>query len=482
VRLSALNARWKAFAFSIPDMKLDLDWDVELDHRVGAEDRLCGIDVFYEFNWLDVFPDERTQFKNGKSLATFVKHKCPAGRTPALLLTLRPGVRQGLIQTDLFSVFVVNLAEYRAAEGDAALSYLAGHLDVDITEIEQLQHLAESADPHLVRTFIESSLDIGHIAEWVVDNNERIEQLRELVDSEQSEPSDLTSTLTNLALLSELSPSDIAALTAFLRSSAAHNLGDVVTDREVLARLYATSPESFREAIRSDASARDVIALSHRKAVVDRFRTLLRDQDAFEEEQQATGGGRETVWQRFFEENPWILGVGLAGQLLTAWDDARLEQVVSGFSVAGPGKRTDALLRTAGRIRALVFTEIKHHQTSLLSGSAYRPGCWPPSLDLAGGVTQLQQTVDLAVENIRKRLPDTDEDGTETGEATWLIRPRSFLILGQLDELRGTTGVHAPKYQSFELYRRNLYEPEIITFDELLARAEWHVELAELEA
>lgn len=49
-------------------------------------------------------------------------------------------------------------------------------------------------------------------------------------------------------------------------------------------------------------------------------------------------------------------------------------------------------------------------------------------------------------------------------------------------ELRGTVGVHAAKYQSFELYRRNLYEPEIVTFDELLARAEWHVELAELES
>ncbi len=36
-------------------------------------------------------------------------------------------------------------------------------------------------------------------------------------------------------------------------------------------------------------------------------------------------------------------------------------------------------------------------------------------------------------------------------------------------------------HRSFELYRRNLYEPEVITFDELLARAEWHVEVAERE-
>jgi hypothetical protein len=32
--------------------------------------------------------------------------------------------------------------------------------------------------------------------------------------------------------------------------------------------------------------------------------------------------------------------------------------------------------------------------------------------------------------------------------------------------------------RSFELFRRNLHEPEVITFDELVARAEWHVETA----
>jgi hypothetical protein len=37
------------------------------------------------------------------------------------------------------------------------------------------------------------------------------------------------------------------------------------------------------------------------------------------------------------------------------------------------------------------------------------------------------------------------------------------------------------KFRSFELFRRNLHEPEIVTYDELLARAEWHVEIAERE-
>ena len=77
----------------------------------------------------------------------------------------------------------------------------------------------------------------------------------------------------------------------------------------------------------------------------------------------------------------------------------------------------------------MVFAEIKHHQTELLAPSEYRPGCYPPSREVVGGVTQVQQTVDIALREIGQRLADLDDAGAETGEATWLIRPRSFLQL-----------------------------------------------------
>jgi Domain of unknown function (DUF4263) len=257
-------------------------------------------------------------------------------------------------------------------------------------------------------------------------------------------------------------------------------LRDLASDPSAMGRLYGKDPETFRQLLRDDPSADDLVALAHRKQVVERFRRLLRDADFFAEAQAACAGRREAVWQRLLEQNPWILGISLAGQLLTSWDNAKLEQVVAGFSIASAGKRTDALLRTSGQIRSLVFAEIKHHETPLL-GIEYRPACWAPSTDLAGGVTQVQQTVFIATRQIGDRLADIDEEGAETGEATSLVRPRSYLIVGHLDELRGASGVHRPKHQSFELYRRNLYEPEIITFDELLARAEWHVAVAEQE-
>jgi Domain of unknown function (DUF4263) len=248
-----------------------------------------------------------------------------------------------------------------------------------------------------------------------------------------------------------------------------------------VSNLYEIAPERFRQVVEVDPFAADILAIAHRRKVVDRFNRLLHD-SAYFDRARAISGGKEAVWQQFLEQNPWILGIGLTGQLLTSWDDKRLEQVVAGFSVAGAGKRTDALLRTNGSIRSLVFAEIKHHETDLLGGSEYRTDCWPPSAELAGGVAQVQQTVELAARQIGSALADTDEDGADTGEDTFLLRPRSFLILGHLGQLRGIRGgVHRARLRSFELYRRNLYEPEILTFDELLARAEWHVTLAESE-
>jgi hypothetical protein len=256
-------------------------------------------------------------------------------------------------------------------------------------------------------------------------------------------------------------------------------LRDFFADPDAMARLYERDPERIRELIESDTSAEDVVALAHRREVVQRFRELLTDEGAFDEAQRREGGGPERVWQRFLEASPWILGISLAAQLVTSWDLSRLEQLVAGPSVTGPGKRADALLETSGRIRALVFAEIKHHRTDLLAATEYRSGCWAPSAELTGAVVQAQQTVDIAVRAIGAQLRDTDEAGAETGEAVHVVRPRSFVIAGQLDQLRGNSGVHTSKYRSFELYRRNLYEPEIVTFDELLARAEWHISLAE---
>lgn len=159
-------------------------------------------------------------------------------------------------------------------------------------------------------------------------------------------------------------------------------------------------------------------------------------------------------------------------------DPEKLEQVVRGQDLAGPGKRVDALMRTAGKVRSVVLIELKTHRTHLLANREYRSGCWAPSSEMVGGLTQSQCNVHWAIKQLEERFQSVDDDGCEIpGDYSYLIKPRSLLVIGRLNELQSASGGdNRDKIRSFELFRRSTLEPEIVTFDELYAKALFIVE------
>ncbi|WHE37797.1 hypothetical protein [Microbacterium sp. BDGP8] len=122
-------------------------------------------------------------------------------------------------------------------------------------------------------------------------------------------------------------------------------LAELLNNPGSAARFYEQQAPVLRALIADDDSARDVVALAGRRSSLDTFRRMLSD-DVFFDSLVEPNKGPEAVWQRFFEANPWVLGIGLGAQLLTSWSQSKLEQIVAGHSVAGDGKRADALLRT----------------------------------------------------------------------------------------------------------------------------------------
>jgi Shedu protein SduA, C-terminal len=136
-------------------------------------------------------------------------------------------------------------------------------------------------------------------------------------------------------------------------------------------------------------------------------------------------------------------------------------------------------LKSRGLISKLCFVEIKTHETALLEHRSYRAGCWAPSSELSRAVSQVQGSVALATETVKSRLSVTDEVGNPTGEDVFNYMPSSFLVVGSLQEFVGEHGVNQERFRSFELYRRNITAPEIITFDELFERARFIVKLSE---
>lgn len=239
--------------------------------------------------------------------------------------------------------------------------------------------------------------------------------------------------------------------------------------------LFQDNQELFAAVLRSEITKDDVVAVGYRKRQLQAFQRLLEEPDYFEEVKARKQCSSEAVWQKYFEKNPWIFGYGLSYIPLSGLDEKKLEQVVHGHTVSEHGKRVDALLRTRGVISSLCFVEIKTHKTALLQSQPYRQGCWAPSPELSGGVSQVQGTVALATETIRTKLSLTDETGDPTGEEAFNYSPKSFLVAGSLQEFIGDHGVNQERYRSFELFRRNTINPEIITFDELFERARFIV-------
>lgn len=230
-------------------------------------------------------------------------------------------------------------------------------------------------------------------------------------------------------------------------------------------------PELIEELQKNNIKSEDIIGLARRKEQLEIYRQMLESDEYFNKiKTEKSISKDELVWQKFFEENTWILGYGLNYIFTSEIDDHKLEQVVSGFDFNSSGKRVDILMKTKGFVSSLCFGEIKTHKTSLVS-KEYRKECWAVSDELQGGIAQIHKTVQKAIKSIATKTDIKSDAGTLTGEQLYLYSPKSFLLIGSLKEFMEEYGINEDKFSSFELFRRNIVNPEIITFDELYERA-----------
>lgn len=348
-------------------------WDSDLRVRKGARSRLHGITVWHDFDWTDVFSNERTQFRNGKCLAGLVIDKCPAGQEPVLLLTRSQDAREGSRQHEGQFITVVNIDRYlKRASGNAATTYFA---------------MLSSLDPLSAATIDWSSVTA--------------EQFATILDS---------------------------------------HLGDDVWN--ALTKAGADIP----------------IALAHRRLWSVRHEQVVQFRSHLE-----LGDWGETDWQRFFEEKIWIFGYGLQYQFLHL---IQTRPHTGGRDVSRTGgQESDFLMSSAAAVRFTVLVEIKTPDVGLVKDKEYRNRTHAPDTELVGGVVQIQQQAwRWAVEGSRT---DENRDLLEAQEI-YTHQPRGILVIGNLRSLANNRN----KMRSFESFRRNLRQPEILTFDELLERSE----------
>jgi hypothetical protein len=192
-----------------------------------------------------------------------------------------------------------------------------------------------------------------------------------------------------------------------------------------------------------------------RSRMVDFFRKALTNPDH-----------KEDKWQRFFEQQAWVFGHGLDYRFLHR---IQAQPHYGGTEVAGTGAvRGDFLMATKARIGFTVLVDIKTPFTQLLGNRQYRNKAWEIGPELAGGVAQVQaQCATWAAEGARQE--ENREALLKADIHT--CEPKGILIIGTTAQVAGDPCKRA----TFERFRRNLHNPQILTFDELLARAEFMV-------
>lgn len=172
-------------------------------------------------------------------------------------------------------------------------------------------------------------------------------------------------------------------------------------------------------------------------------------------EQQSETKTLEKKWQAFLKKHSWIFSYIFSFPIILLEDEA----YVGGKNLSNKdGKVTDFIVKN-NLTDNVAFIEIKTHKTELLKkGTAYRgTDVFAMSSDLSGGVTQVLNQRD----NFQKHFATHKMNSDEAFES---FNSKCVVLMGSLGDL------DKKQVPSFELFRSNSKDVEIITFDELLSR------------
>ncbi len=162
------------------------------------------------------------------------------------------------------------------------------------------------------------------------------------------------------------------------------------------------------------------------------------------------GNGEEAYWQRTLQLNGWAVAQVYAVPIMLI----QSQVYVGGKLVTNKMGNTADFLYENDISGNVVLVEIKTPVTPLL-GKVYRNNVTNISEELSGGLVQILNARQSLIENYTALA-------SEGMASPRPLSPRGLLIVGSSTQL----GEHA-EMASFELFRNNQREIEIVTFDEL---------------
>ncbi|MEZ2775020.1 Shedu immune nuclease family protein [Acinetobacter pseudolwoffii] len=220
-------------------------------------------------------------------------------------------------------------------------------------------------------------------------------------------------------------------------------------------------------------SDRDLVNTGYRKLALQKFEKLLNDKEyiqIYKRDNNLDKSNLEKVWQHFFETNEWIFGYGLDYKF-----QAILQREVHLNTPCLD--QTNAVLADflLGDKKFTTFVEIKRPDTQLFAKSLNRSGCWRLSSDLYDAHSQILEH--KACGQIKLQMGSVNYNNNGETIAQNSYDSKTILIIGNWSEIDTDNKKNQEiKKKTFELFRQNSKNVEIITFDELYDRAKFIVD------
>lgn len=217
----------------------------------------------------------------------------------------------------------------------------------------------------------------------------------------------------------------------------------------------------------------DLVNTGYRKSQLDVFQRLLNEEGYLSEYKSEIGKPNtqdEKAWQYFFEKNEWIFGYGLDYRF-----QGILQREFSASNSTAAGRETVIADYLLGDKRFTTFVEIKLPSTSLFGSAQNRARSWRLSSELIDSYSQILEqkaSGQLKVEATKELL---DEFNNEIKQHSY--DSRTILVIGSWAQVEGLSqGERSIKERTFELFRRDSRNVDIVTYDELYERASYIAE------
>ncbi len=170
----------------------------------------------------------------------------------------------------------------------------------------------------------------------------------------------------------------------------------------------------------------------------------------------------EPKWQIFFKENTWIFGYGL---------DYRFQSILQREAHLSDsdldGKNTIKGDFLTGGTDFTVVVELKRPDTKLFESTTNRARSWKMSAILFDSISQiLAQKAYWEKKSVKDNF---NEEGELIKQKT--LDPKCILVIGSREQFSGNEREKDMKLRTFEMFRRDSRNIQILTYDELYERA-----------